>query len=866
MKWNRLRYLGPLAGLCLFLCALWILNRELRNYREILSQLRMVGMDRIGLAVLFTLLSYSVLTFYDSLAFRYIRRPMPYHKIAFGSFLGYVFSHNIGLSVVGASAVRFRIYSNWGVTPLEIGKIVVFCTMTFWLGFGIVGSTVFLIRPIQIPQVLQPYLNFSNAWPLGVVLAGLTCFYLALVTLRRKPFQLGAWQIEVPSGRLTLAQICLTTLDWLFFANVLYVLLPPGHNLPFFSFMCVFLLAEAAALISHVPGGIGVLDAVILFLLRPMLEPVLHAHAASAITASLVVYRCIYYLIPLILGTALLGVNEFLERRMGMRRGEAAWGRVATADILTAGTFISGAVLLMSGVIPYLDFEKLHHLRALLGSPLTETSHFLASLVGAALLLTARGLQRRLASAYLWASVLLGVGIVLSLMRSFDYPEAGLLTVTLLSLLPSRRHFYRSTPMTGQWFTPGWVTAILLVLVASVWVGVFSFGIPFDSPEEVWRQFTLYVQAGGRGRQLGIARFWRAVVGAGALVGFIALWRLSRPRRLKPLLPSPQDLEQARRVISRVPETYVNLALLGDKTLLWSGSGESFLMFTARDSIWVALGDPAGVESEKVELTWQFREMSERNGASGVFYAATDRYLPLYLDQGMGAFRLGEQAIVDLSHFDLRDPSRRELSEALALAGEEGFSFRILAPGQAQPVFSELRAISDAWLSHHRAKESAFVRGFFDEAYLRHFPIATVSRKGKIIAFANLWSGSGKIGLAADMVRQLPSSPPGLLDYLFIQVMLWGASEGYQQFDLGMAPLSGMEKDSLAPMWNEIARHVFRHSQHFVNFQALRRYKEKFAPLWYPRYVVSPGGLTLRHVLTTVARIIYTGLDQEEQQ
>ncbi|MEW6664060.1 MAG: bifunctional lysylphosphatidylglycerol flippase/synthetase MprF [Thermodesulfobacteriota bacterium] len=861
-----MRYLGPLVGLCLFLCALWVLDRELRNYREILAQLRMVGSDRIGLAVLFTVLSYSVLTFYDSLAFRYIRRPMAYHKIAFGSFLGYVFSHNIGLSVVGASAVRFRIYSNWGVTPLEIGKIVVFCTMTFWLGFGIVGSFVFLIRPIEIPQVLQPYLNVSHAWPLGVVLAGLTCLYLALVTLRRKPFQLGAWQIEVPSGRITLAQIGLTLLDWLFFANVLYVLLPPGHGLPFSTFMCVFLLAEAAALISHVPGGIGVLDAVILFLLRPMLEPALHAHAASAITASLVVYRCIYYLIPLILGTALLGVNELLERRVAIRRGEAAWGWLATADILAAGTFISGAVLLMSGVIPYLDFEKVHHLRALLGRPLTETAHFFASLVGVSLLVTARGLQRRLASAYLWASVLLGVGIVLSLMRSFDYEEAGVLAVTLLSLLPSRRHFYRSAPMTGQWFTPGWVTAILLVLVASVWVGVFSFGIPFDSPEEVWRQFTLFVQAGGRGRQLGIARFWRAVVGAGALVGFIAVWRMSHHRPLKPHLPSPRDLEQARRVISRVPETYANLALLGDKTLLWSRSGESFLMYTARDRIWVALGDPVGEEAEKVELAWHFREMSERSSASSVFYAATDRYLPLYLDQGMGTFKLGEQAMVDLRKFDLRDPSRREMSEALTAAGEAGFSFQVLAAGHAQAAFPQLRAISDAWLSHHRAKESAFARGFFDEAYLRYFPIAAVSQQGRIIAFANLWSGGGKTALAADLVRQVPGSPPGLLDYLFIQVMLWGASEGYRQFDLGMAPLLGLEKDSPAHIWSEIGRYGFRLSKHFADFQALRRYKEKFDPLWVPRYVVCPGGLPLRRALTIVARIIYSGLDQEDQQ
>ena len=841
------------------------MNRELRNYRQILDQVRMVGTDRISLAVLFTVLSYSVLTLYDSLAFRYIRRRMPYYKIAFGSFLGYVFSHNVGLSVVGASAVRFRIYGSWGVTPLEIGKIVVFCSMTFWLGFGIIGSTVFLLQPIEIPEVLRPYLNLDSAWPLGVMMACLTIAYFALVTLRRRPFQLGSWQIEVPSGRITLSQVGLTILDWIFFGNVLYVLLPPGHNVSFFSFMCIFLLAEAAALASHVPGGIGVLDAVILFLLRPQLEPALHGDAASAITASLVVYRCIYYLIPLVLATAMLGVNEVLERRKGAVPREAPWGRVATADILMAGTFFSGVVLLLSGLIPSLDFEKLHHLRALLGRPLTETAHFLASLVGVGLLVAARGLQRRIASAYLWAAVLLGGGIVLSLMRGFDYLEAGLLAVTLLSLLASRRHFYRAAPMTPQWFTPGWVTAILVVLVASVWVGVFSFGIPFDSPEEVWRQFTLYVHPGGRGRQLGLARFWRAVVGAAALIGFIALWRFHRRVHTSPLRPSHQELEQARRVIARVPQTYANLALLGEKSLLFSRSGKSFLMFTAVDGIWIAFGNPVGAGPESAELVWHFYELSEQNGASSVSYGVTDRYFPYYLGQGMETFKVGERAVVELRDFRLEDPSRHELRDAMTEGTREGYSFQIIPPGQADGVFGELRAISDAWLAHRGTREKAFSSGFFDEAYLRNFPIALVLQEGRIVAFTDLWIGGGKVELSADFVRWLPNTPPELLDYLFVSLMLWGRTEGYHRFDLGMAPLSGLEKSDLGPVWNEDARHVFRHAQHFDTMQELRRFKEKFNPRWYPRYIVCSGGLTLMQVVIHVAKLIYKGIHHDSR-
>jgi phosphatidylglycerol lysyltransferase len=135
-----------------------------------------------------------------------------------------------------------------------------------------------------------------------------------------------------------------------------------------------------------------------------------------------------------------------------------------------------------------------------------------------------------------------------------------------------------------------------------------------------------------------------------------------------------------------------------------------------------------------------------------------------------------------------------------------------------------------------------------------------VRREGKLLAFANLWLGGGKEELSVDLMRHLPDAPHGVMDYLFLHVMLWGAQQGYQWFNLGMAPLSGLEDRALAPLWNRLGALVFHHGEHFYNFQGLRQYKAKFDPQWEPKYLAFPGGLTLPRILTNIAALISGGL------
>jgi phosphatidylglycerol lysyltransferase len=193
---------------------------------------------------------------------------------------------------------------------------------------------------------------------------------------------------------------------------------------------------------------------------------------------------------------------------------------------------------------------------------------------------------------------------------------------------------------------------------------------------------------------------------------------------------------------------------------------------------------------------------------------------------------------------------------------KEGCTFTVIPAEGIPALLPELRAISDAWLAEKDTREKGFSLGLSNPEYLKEFPAGVVRQADRIVAFTNLWLGAEKEELSPDLMRYLPEAPPGVMEYLFTQLMLWGKQEGYRWFNLGMAPFSGLENRALAPLWHRLGTFVFRHGEYFYNFQGLRQYKEKFDPVWEPKYLASPDGLALPRILTNLASLIAGGLKE----
>jgi phosphatidylglycerol lysyltransferase len=322
-------------------------------------------------------------------------------------------------------------------------------------------------------------------------------------------------------------------------------------------------------------------------------------------------------------------------------------------------------------------------------------------------------------------------------------------------------------------------------------------------------------------------------------------------------LPAGTDsLAAAANVVVCSPRTSANLALLGDKQLLFNDAETAFIMYAVQGRSWVALGDPVGPDEEWGELIWRFREQCDRYDSWAVFYQVEAENLSLYLDHGFSLLKLGEEARVDVSQFSLDGGSRKKLRLNRNRAQKEGCQFEIVPVERVPEILPVLRSISDAWLESKHGAEKGFSLGFFDDDYLRRFPCAVVRAGGEIVAFANLWEGAEKEELSVDLMRYRPGGPGGLMDYLFVELLLWGKEQGYHWFSLGMAPLSGIEARKLSPLWNKFASLLYRHGDHFYGFEGLREYKDKFDPVWTPKYLAARGGLALPRILADLTKLI----------
>lgn len=839
MKKKLLNSLGPIFGIILFVAALWVLHHELRayHYHDVMHQLKSLPAYRLLLALLFTILGYLVLIGYDFIALRYMNHPISYGKIATAGFIGYAFSNNFGISML--AAIRYRLYSAWGLSSVDITKVVAFCGLAFWLGIFLIGGVIFLIEPIEIPASI--HLRFASLTTLGILFLSFIGAYLLVSFLRKRPIKIWKWEFSIPSVKFSLSLIGIACMDLILNGSVLYVLLPSTVSLSYPKLIGIFALSQIAGLISQVPGGLGITETVVVLLLSNIMP-------ASTVLGSMLAFRGIYYLLPMCFAAILLGVHESLQRKEIFKmfaRIFGQWVPEIIPTVLSFTTFIGGAILLFSGATPA-EKIRLTWLIDYIPLPVMEISHFMGSLAGVLLLILAWGLQRRLNAAYPLAVALLGAGIVFSLLKGLDYEEAGILIIMLGALLPSRRHFYRKTSLINEPFTPGWISAIVLAMICSIWLGLFSYK-HVEYSDELWWHFSFSGDA---------PRFLRATVGTGVLALFISLSRLLRPFRPKPITPVVSDIEMIRDIVKSSRKTYANFALLGDKSFLLNESRNAFIMYAVNGRSWVAVGDPVGPEKEMSELVWKFHEMCDRHGGWVVFYEIGRKNLPIYLDLGLTLMKLGEEARVPLSTFSLEGITRKGLRHTRNRLEKEGCTFEIIPIDSVSSLLPEFMTISDAWLAEKNITEKGFCTGFFDAEYLKNFPAGIVRKNGKIIAFVNIWLGAEKEELSLDLMRYLPESPRSVMEYLFIQLMLWGKQEGYQWFNLGMSPFSGLENHALAPLWNRLGALVYRHGEHFFNFQGLRQYKEKFDPEWEPIYLASPGGLVLPRILTNIALLI----------
>lgn len=301
--WIGWKRLGIAASLVIIGLAVSTLIRTLKgvDVGVILAALQDTSPMQIALAALCVVGAFFTLTFYDLFALRTIgKKHVPYRIAALSSFTSYTIGHNIGATVFTGGAIRFRIYSEWGLSAIDVAKICFISGLTFWLG----NLFVLGVGLIWHPEAATPMFLLPSWINRLIGIGGIIgiAAYLLWLSFDRRELGRNGWKVTLPSARLTLLQIAIGVVDLGFCALAMYILIPTQPEIDFLSLSVVFILATLLGFASHAPGSLGVFDAAMLVALPQF--------GKEHLLATLLVFRVLYFVIPFMISITILTMRE----------------------------------------------------------------------------------------------------------------------------------------------------------------------------------------------------------------------------------------------------------------------------------------------------------------------------------------------------------------------------------------------------------------------------------------------------------------------------------------------------------------------------------------------------------------------------
>ena len=514
---------------------------------------------------------------------------------------------------------------------------------------------------------------------------------------------------------------------------------------------------------------------------------------------------------------------------------------------LSAMSFIAGASLLILASQP----DKVRILLQNTHRLIAEIPALAIALTGFALMTSAIGLARRMRGAYLFTAALLLVAVALTSLILKSAGSAILCGLLLVGLIYTRHAFFRSSDLSrmrpgGLWFLCSSLVIAICTIGVALWAGHETGYI-----EAEWWDLIASPTLGMAGRPVAL------IAGLLGLIAFSTVMAAPHMPRLTP--PDGEDYAHVDTILHETrgarPETA--LAYAGDKSFLYSAEKSGFLMYAASKSALVSMGGPVGSAEDHSNLIRAFKALADSEGVTPVLYALPPEYLPALVDTGFAFEKIGESALLDLTDFSLSGRKREVIRRGRRkLAERRNGRFELALPPHSDGLMERLRPISEAWLARNGGKEKSFSLGRFDPVLLNASALGIVEIEGETAAFGSIWLTPDKSWAGIDLMRFDPEKAvTNTMDFLLVELILWAQQEGYRGFDLSMAPLAGLEAPDDSQLLNRVGQLIYQHGERFYNFKGLRRFKQKFDPVWEPRYIAVPKGRSLALALAEAARL-----------
>jgi phosphatidylglycerol lysyltransferase len=853
MRWLRHLLPAVLIGVVIVLTWEQIAGLDLHLLRDRIRDVPAPVLLMLQGLALFAVLAMAL---YDGIAQRWLGTTLTTRQLLRFSWIANSFNNFIGLSGLAGSGVRMLLLTREGIPAPRAGVFAGLILMAVPLGLSVL---VLLALPDTLGGRLDPLV------PRSMALAVLAAFFLYLpvfLLLSRSRQLLHRVLPDAPALGLRRGLVLagVSVVDWLLAIGVAWACVTAtGVSVEPAAFVTAFALAAALGILSLLPGGIGVFDGTLLYLLAGS------GQASEAVLSGILLYRLSYFVVPWLIGVY-LGLDLLkLGERSPLRRLSLQWQSSLLAALLRLPvrflanlsvrllgylTLATGVVLLVSAATPAVE-SRVAALNAVLPLAALEASHALSVAVGVMLIAVSRGIADQVRDAYRLAMAMLFAGVLLSLLKGIDFEEATLLGLAALVLWLSRRSFYRLSYPLHSRRSLYWLLALLVGVGGYAALGHWIHEIDGIVDSGLWLAFD---------PQAHDSRFVRSLpVAVLAATGALA-WSFFRMPRPPCAAPDSAALDKARRFLERHPvHGFAHLIFMRDKCLFYGADGAGLIQYARiRDRV-VALGDPMGSPHAFRTCLSEFRQMADVHDLVPVFYEVGEHNLHHYHDVGFSLFKIGEMAMVRTADFSLAGRRGESLRHGVNRARRESVTVEILPQPLDDTLWDELRAISDRWLATRGSAEKGFSLGRWDRDYLASSPTVVARWNGRVVAFANLMPAYGGGELSVDLMRQVEDAPTGTMDLLFVTLIEHARAQGVPLFNLGMAPLSGVGQCRFARRQERLARFAFDYGSRLYNYKGLRTFKDKFNPIWEGRYIAYPVLTPLPPLLVDIAALIAGG-------
>ncbi|MEQ9450257.1 MAG: phosphatidylglycerol lysyltransferase domain-containing protein [Pseudomonadales bacterium] len=764
------------------------------------------------LAGLFTLLAILTMGFYDLIAFPAgVKQISGLTRWWVGVF-AFAWSNLISIGGLAGPAIRFFAYRRVGLSDIEVAQGV----GTHYVAniFGLVGWLLAAYIPLQflgvdLGFVIHAAIALSICIVLGFLLAR---FAPALNRVLKKispESELVALQGRLPL--LGLVSFCEWTFTYLAFACVARAVL---GDVAVLDLVVVYFPGIFAGLVSMVPAGVGVADAIWLQLLSA-------DHPLNNAGAVAVLYRVIYYVIPWLIA-ALFGYIYLSRSSKQMTDFHRRFIAVATS--------VGAVLLLVSAATPPVA-SRFAWLLQQLPVPIVEFSHIASVAIAVTLLYLARGLWHGYRTALVATAVLLLCSILANLTKGADYEEGLLSLVLLVMLLASSAQFTRrGNPSSTREMTA-------LVFIASSLIFLF-FGIA-GIEDHQWFSHAIFTG----GESADSARFMR---GFSIVLTFGLLFTVRRA--MAPAddkrYPSDSDLDQLEQIARTFGDSADALLVgCGDKAVwLWQPEGKELpqggVLYQLEGNSMVICKDPIiHPQCERDDLLRELISYADELDIEPVFAMVSANWMSALHDFGYRFVKFTQEAQLPLPEFTLVGGDNAFKRRAISYCERNGVHFSVEQPPHSSSLINQCRTVSDAWLNVKGGAELQFSNGYFSACYLQRNPIAVARKDGEVIAFLNLLITRPDGPATFDFMRYKPDIVNGLMDYVIVQSALYCQTLGCSSFSLGGAPLSGVGEERSGRWLERILRFAASHAEEMYNYQGLYQYKSKFDPEWEPRYL-----------------------------